>query len=72
MYINLPVTAIVTLPHLRNEDRCIYIYIYIYIYIFNNRTRLEYNKIGKVSRTTYVFHITICFSINYTFINGLN
>ena len=70
MYINLPVTAIVTLPHLRNEDRCIYIY--IYIYIFNNRTRLEYNKIGKVSRTTYVFYITISFSINYTFSNGLN
>ena len=27
---------------------------------------------GKVSRAKYVFHITICFSIIYTFISGFN
>ena len=36
----------------------IYIYIHIYIYIFNNKTELEYNRIGKISRTKHVFHIT--------------
>ena len=51
----------------------IYIYIiYIYIYIFNNRTWLEYNRMGKFPRTKYVFHITIYFGIIYTFISGLN
>ena len=50
----------------------IYIYIYIYIYIFNNRTGLEYDRMAKVSRTKYVFHITIYFGIIYTFISGLN
>ena len=45
---------------------------HIYIYIFNNRTGLEYDRMAKVSRTKYVFHITIYFGIIYTFISGLN
>ena len=52
---------------------CIYdIHTYIYIYIFNNKNELEYNGVGKVSRTKYVFHITTYFGIIYTFISGLN
>ena len=45
---------------------------YIYKFFFNNRTRLECNRMGKVSRRKHVFHITIYFGIIYTFISGLN
>ena len=48
------------------------LHIYTYLFIFNNRTGLEYNRMGKVSRARYFFHITIYFSIIYTFISGLN
>ena len=44
----------------------------MYMYIYNNRTGLEYNRMRKVSRAKYVFHITIYFGIIYTFISGLN
>ena len=44
----------------------------MYVYIFNNRTGLEYNRMVKVLRTKWVFHVTIYIGIIYTFISGLN
>ena len=35
-------------------------------YIFNNRTKLEFNRMSKVPRTKYVSHIAIYFGVVYT------
>ena len=40
----------------------IYMYRYVYVYlIFSSRTGLEHKRMGKKSRTKYVFHIIIGF-----------
>ena len=47
---------------------CLYVYIYVWcMYVFNNRTGLEYNRMSKVSRKKYVFHITIYFCVIYNY-----
>ena len=40
--------------------------------MFDNKTGLEYSRMGKVSKAKYIVHITLYFSIIYTFISGLN
>ena len=51
---------------------CFFVVVFFFFFIFNNRTGLDYNRMGDISRTIYFFNIIIYLDIIYAFISGLN